>query len=145
MHTRNTYGMTLMEGRFEHDDSAQFRANFALHGGNGAEHSAVVSIVLEPGKALGEHVDSPEEILFVVDGNVEFTVGDEVARASRGTLAVVPPKVPHSIRNIGPGIARIIGFFPSPTVVSAFVEPVMPANESVLTFGGLTAEAIAAD
>ena len=131
----DTTAMSLIEGNFDGDPSAHFRANFALHGGNGSERAAVVIIELEPGEALGGHTDSPEEILLVLDGEVEFQVGTETSPAARGTLAVVPPMAPHSIRNIGTTTARVAGFFPSPTVVATFVEPVQPLGERILMFG----------
>jgi quercetin dioxygenase-like cupin family protein len=127
--------MELMEGWFAGDPTVHFRANFALTGGNGAAGLASVYIVLEPGQALGEHTDSPEELLLVLDGDVEFAVGEERARAGAGELAVVPPLVPHGIRNVGATTARIVGFFPSPTVVATFVEPIQPINQDVLIFG----------
>jgi quercetin dioxygenase-like cupin family protein len=131
----DTTAMALMEGNFDGDPSVHSRANFALQGGNGSERAAVVIIELEPGEALGEHTDSPEEILLVLDGEVEFQIGDEISPAVRGTLAVVPPMAPHSIRNIGAATARVAGFFPSPTVVATFAEPVQPLGERVLVFG----------
>jgi quercetin dioxygenase-like cupin family protein len=80
-------------------------------------------------------MDSPEETLLVLDGEVEMQIGQDRVRASRGQLAVVPPLVPHSVRNVGRGTARVVGFFPSPGVVATFVEPVQPINQHVLTFG----------
>ena len=135
MHTVNLATMDLIEGRFATDSSVHFRANFALFGGNGAEDSSAVYIELQPGEALGEHTDSPEETLLVLDGEVEFTVGKERARAGRGTLGVVPSMVPHSIRNVGSGTARVVGFFPSPGVVATFAEPVQPLDQRVMVFG----------
>jgi quercetin dioxygenase-like cupin family protein len=127
--------MELIEGWFAGNDTVHFRANFALVGGNSAECSSLVYVELAPGKALGEHMDSPEETLLVLDGEVEMQIGQDRVRASRGQLAVVPPLVPHSVRNVGRGTARVVGFFPSPGVVATFVEPVQPINQHVLTFG----------
>jgi quercetin dioxygenase-like cupin family protein len=135
MHTVDLSTMELMEGWFASDPSVRFRANFALFGGNGTESSAAVYIELQPGEALGEHTDSPEEILLVVDGEVEMSIGAERGRAGRGTLAVVPPMAPHSFRNVGSGTARVVGFFPSPGVVATFVEPIQPISQQVMVFG----------
>ena len=144
MHTVDTRTMALMEGWFDEDESVHFRANFALHRDNGAEDSAAVVIELDPGKALGEHTDSPEEILLVMQGTVEFQVGDQLQVALPGTVAVVPPMVPHSMRNVGDSIARVIGFFPSSKVVSEFVAPVQPLDIQTMVFGD-DASAPAAD
>ena len=144
MHTVDTRTMDLMEGWFAEDETVHFRANFALHRDNGSDDSAAVVIELEPGNTLGQHTDSPEEILLVMAGEVEFQVGDERSLAGPGTVAVVPPMVPHAIRNVGTATARVIGFFPSPTVVATFAEPILPLGQNVLVFGNV-AEASAAD
>ena len=135
MQTVDLITMDLMEGWFDGDPTVHFRANFALSGGNGAAGLAAVQVVLQPGQALGEHTDSPEELLIVLSGEVELTVGEERARAGAGVMAVVPAMVPHNIRNVGDGTARIVGFFPSPTVVATFVEPIQPIGQDVLAFG----------
>jgi quercetin dioxygenase-like cupin family protein len=135
VHTVDLNAMELMEGWFAGDPSVRFRANFAVFGGNGSENSAAVYIVMQPGEALGEHTDSAEEVLLVVDGMVEMTVGKERSRAGKGTLAVVPAMVPHGIRNVGAGVARVVGFFPSPGVVATFAEPVQPIDQQVMVFG----------
>lgn len=135
MHTVDIRSMDLMEGWFADDPGVHFRANFALHRGNGARDAAAVVIELAPGDALGEHTDSPEEILLVLEGEVEFTVGEERQIAPAGTLAVVPPMAPHAIRNVGNGTARVIGFFPRSQVVATFVEPIQPLGERILLFG----------
>lgn len=124
-----------MSGWFEGDSAARHRGNFPLGGGNGAADSAVVYVELEPGTRLEEHTDSPEEILLVLEGEVEVAVGDERARAHAGCLAVVPPMAPHVIRNVGKGVVRFVGFFPSPGVVSTFVAPMQPVGLQVLAFG----------
>ena len=144
MQTVDTRTMDLMEGWFDGDETAHIHANFALHGANGADDSAAVVIELAPGDALGQHTDSPEEILLVMEGEVDFQINSERQRAKPGTVSVVPAMAPHSIRNVGDRTARIIGFFPRPRVVSTFTEPIQPLGESVLVFGD-TASAPAAD
>ena len=144
MHTVDTRSMPLLEGWFDEDRSVHFRADFALHGVSGTEDSSAVVIELEPGWALGEHTDSPEEILLVMTGTVEFAVDGETQQATPGTVAVVPAGVPHSIRNTGDTTARVIGFFPSPRVVAEFVEPIQPLDVQTFVFGE-PEEASAAD
>ena len=45
-----------------------------------------------------DHVDS----FFVLDGEVDFLLGDETARASTGTYVAAPPNVTHGFRPIAP-------------------------------------------
>ena len=145
MHTVDTRSMDMLEGWFDGDTTVHFRGSFALHKGNGTEDSAAVVFELEPGKALGQHTDSPEEILLVMQGTVELEVGDERQVAKPGTVAVVPAMVPHNMRNIGEGTARVIGYFPRPRVVSTFAEPIQPIDVQVLVHGDERAAETAAD
>lgn len=142
MHTVDLTSMELMEGWFGDDKTVRFRANFALFGGNGAADSSAVYIELQPGEALGEHTDSAEETLLVIDGEVEIAVGAERTRAGRGTLAVVPPMAMHGIRNVGHDLARVVGFFPVPGIVATFIEPVQPIDTRVMVFGEAPAPAL---
>jgi quercetin dioxygenase-like cupin family protein len=49
-----------------------------------------------------DHVDS----FFVLDGEVEFLLGDETVRAGVGTYVAAPPYVTHGFRPVGP--ARVL-------------------------------------
>ena len=45
-----------------------------------------------------DHVDS----FFVLDGEVDFLLGDETVRAGAGTYVAAPPHVTHGFRPVGP-------------------------------------------
>jgi mannose-6-phosphate isomerase-like protein (cupin superfamily) len=51
-----------------------------------------------------DHVDS----FYVLEGEAEFTVGDEVFRAPPGTYVAAPAGVVHGFRNAGAGDLRIL-------------------------------------
>jgi mannose-6-phosphate isomerase-like protein (cupin superfamily) len=51
-----------------------------------------------------DHVDS----FYVLEGEAEFTVGDEVVRAGPGTYVAAPIGVVHGFRNPGPGDLRML-------------------------------------
>ena len=97
-------------------------ATWPVHRETGAASTAVVAFDLAPGMRLPRHTDSAEEILVVLEGEVEATVGEESGRMSPGSVAVIPSLVPHEARNVGNGTARVLGFFSSNTVVSVFDE-----------------------
>ena len=50
-----------------------------------------------------DHVDS----FYVLEGEVEFTVGDDTVRAGPGTVLVAPPGARHGFRSAG-GTARVL-------------------------------------
>ena len=52
-----------------------------------------------------DHVDS----FLVLDGEVEFTVGDDTVRAGPGMLIAAPPGTRHGFRSAA-GTARVLNF-----------------------------------
>lgn len=79
------------------DPNRKVTGNFALYSAAGTKSGAVVYFELEPGKELGSHTDSAEEIVYVIDSTIEAAVGnddnnndEEKDRLSRGELGVVP-------------------------------------------------------
>jgi quercetin dioxygenase-like cupin family protein len=113
----------------EDDPDRKVTGNFALYSAVGTKSGAAVYFELEPGKELGAHTDSAEEIVYVIDGTVEATLGNnEKDSLSTGELGVVPIMERHNFRNVGTNTAKVIGFFSSPNIVSTFEKVFMPAN-----------------
>ncbi len=113
----------------EDDPDRKVTGNFALYSAVGTKSGSAVYFELEPGKELGSHTDSAEEIVYVIDGTVEATLGNnEKDSLSSGDLGVVPVMERHNFRNVGTNTAKVIGFFSTPNVVSTFEKVFMPAN-----------------
>lgn len=129
--TVNLNSLPLLEGWYDHDPAVRQRVAFPLFAATGTATTSAVYFELDPGKALGMHTDSAEEILLVLDGTVEATVGAETGQAGRGELVLIPEMVPHSVRNVGQGVARCLGFFSAARVVSTFDQPIMPLGQRV--------------
>ena len=125
-------GLELMEVWYEDDPTMRIRVNFPFFLGTGTKSTAVVYFEIEPGHRLGTHIDSAEEILLVLEGEAEVSLGDERGRLSAGEMALVPAMEPHSLRNAGDETLRVVGFFSSNVVVSTFDRPMMPFGERVV-------------
>lgn len=66
------------------------------------------------------HIDQ-EESFYVVDGLVDFIVGEETIRAERGSFVMVRRGTMHTFRIIGPEPARILTLFtPAASEVQQF-------------------------
>ena len=124
--------LELMEVWYEDDPTMQVKVNFPFYVGTGTKNTAVVYFEIEPGHRLGTHTDSAEEILSVLDGTAEVSLGDEQGQISAGEMAVIPAMVPHGVRNVGDETARFVGFFSSNVVVSTFDQPMMPFGQRVV-------------
>jgi quercetin dioxygenase-like cupin family protein len=51
-----------------------------------------------------DHVDS----FYVLEGEIDFTIGEEVVRAGPGTWVAVPPGIRHGFAIPGPGRTRFL-------------------------------------
>ena len=104
------------------DQTREVRAAFPIHWQTGATSTAMVYFELEPGMHLGTHIDSAEEVLVVLEGEVEATVGDESVRLAAGGVAVAPAMVPHDVRNVGATTVRVTGIFGANATAAVFEE-----------------------
>jgi quercetin dioxygenase-like cupin family protein len=105
------------------------KASFPFSAATGTKSTAVVYFELEPGHRLGTHTDSAEEILLLLGGTAEVSVGDEQGQVSAGEMALVPAMVPHSVRNVGDETVRVVGFFSSSTNMATFDQPLVPMGQ----------------
>ena len=124
--------LELMEVWYENDPTMRLKVNFPFFLGTGTKSTAVVYFEIEPGHRLGTHTDSAEEILLILEGEAEVTLGDEQGRISAGVMALVPAMVPHGLRNVSEETVRVVGFFSSNVVVSTFDQPMMPFGQRVV-------------
>ena len=126
------------------------RVSFPIHSAAGAASTATVLFELDPGAELAVHTDSAEELLIIVQGTAEARVGDEVGRLETHQVGLVPPMVPHGLRNIGDDVLRVFGTFSASTVVSTFQQPFAENAPQVIVIGspvalaGYLEEAVAA-
>jgi quercetin dioxygenase-like cupin family protein len=131
MHVTQTQAVDLLTAHHQDDPANVVSAAWPVHRGTGARSTAAVYFELAAGARLGTHTDSAEEVLVVLDGEVEITVGDERARAGAGALAVVPAEVPHDVAAVG-GPAKVAGVFSANTIVSVFEDAWLPFGTRVL-------------
>jgi quercetin dioxygenase-like cupin family protein len=125
----------LMDVESALDPSRRVRVGFPHSSAGGNASTATVYFELEPGAHVGLHRDSAEELLLVLEGEGEATVGDETGVARAGDIVTVPAMEPHDVRNVGERPLRVLGFFSASTVVSTFDEPVAPGGPQVFVIG----------
>ncbi len=80
----------------------------------GAEQTIGLA-TFDAGKGNVEHVHpNCEEIVYVLEGEVEHTLGDQRTLLKAGDLIVVPRNVPHRLTNVGSAAVRACVIFSSP-------------------------------
>jgi quercetin dioxygenase-like cupin family protein len=93
---------------------------------------SVVHFTLEPGDALPIHTDSGEELIILLTGKLEATIGDEKAVVQAPSLTRIPSMVWHSFVNTGSEKATVIGVFPGSYSIATFREVLYPPDMQVL-------------
>ena len=62
--------------------------------------ATVIEDNLKPGFKLGRHLHRKHtEIFYILDGEVEFTVGDKSFNATVGAVIYIPPGTPHAVKS----------------------------------------------
>ena len=102
------------------DDGGLPASEAVLHGPDEGEHggSAVkaarpeisfLAIEFPPGRGVDPHYhELHSDSFFILDGELEIHVGDEVVNATPGTYVLAPPRVVHWFRNTSDAPARLL-------------------------------------
>lgn len=77
--------------------------------GQDTRHTSMFDWTLPAGFSTGTHVHRvQEETFYVLEGECEWQIGDELINAAVGTYVFIPPGVPHNIANASEQPARMI-------------------------------------
>jgi quercetin dioxygenase-like cupin family protein len=77
--------------------------------GKDTKHTSMFDWTIPARFSTGRHVHRvQEETFYVIDGECEWHIGEEVVRATPGTFVFIPPGVPHNIANLTDKPARVI-------------------------------------
>lgn len=82
----------------------------------------VMEALVPPGGGPPPHIHREEdETFYVLEGEVEFLLGDETVMARRGDFVNIPRGTVHRFRNTGMGTARLVLTF-TPAGIERFFE-----------------------
>ena len=70
---------------------------------------SVVEILTPPGKGVALHVHEREdELVYLLEGEIEVTLGDQKMKAVPGVMALLPRGIPHGFTNVGNKQSRLL-------------------------------------
>jgi quercetin dioxygenase-like cupin family protein len=76
--------------------------------GEDSKHTCMFEFTMPPAFSTGLHVHRvQEETFYVLEGECEWQVGDQLILAKPGTFLFIPPGVPHNIGNASDKPARM--------------------------------------
>ena len=83
----------------------------------GAGHLEVVEVAIAPGKKIPLHIHpTHEEGIYILDGPLDYILGDESGAVETGDMILAPAGVKHETCNPGTESRRILGIFPTTNV-----------------------------
>ena len=62
-----------------------------------------VRVDIDPGVVSPRHMHPGEEIIYVLEGTLEYEIGGKLSRVKAGDVLFVPAGTPHLARNVGTG------------------------------------------
>lgn len=78
--------------------------------------------VIPPSRAP-QHHHTYDEVVYVIEGEGVYHIGDDDIPMSAGTCIHLPPLVRHCLENVGPGQMRVLGVFhPSGDPSRAYID-----------------------
>ena len=70
---------------------------------------SLLEVTFDPGSGVDPHFHKGHsDSFYVLEGELEFHVGDEVFRATPGSYVLAPPNVVHHFRNVSETPARVL-------------------------------------
>ena len=70
---------------------------------------SVMEFVTPPGKGVALHVHEREdELVYLLEGEIEVTLGNQKMKAVPGVMALLPRGIPHGFTNIGDKPSRLL-------------------------------------
>lgn len=84
---------------------------------------SVIELVTQPGQGVSPHVHQHEdELVYIIDGELEVTLGDQKMNAGAGIMALLPRGIPHGFTNVGNRPSRLLDVILPGKLDNYFVE-----------------------
>lgn len=66
-----------------------------------SEHAQAIHMTLRPGESLKKHVTPVDVFFYILEGEGQVEIGDEVQTVRKDTVIDSPAKIPHRLMNPG--------------------------------------------
>ena len=84
----------------------------------GAGHWTVGELAIDPGQKVPLHVHAThEEGMYILDGPMNYTLGDETGVLNTGDVMFAPAGIKHDLTNTGDEPRRVMFIFPTTNIV----------------------------
>lgn len=106
------------------------KITFLITGDQTGGASFVAEAVVPPGGGPPPHIHRCEdETFYILEGRITSCIGDKIITASAGDLIHIPRGTPHSFKNEGDRVLKMIVFFTPAGIEGFFEEGFYPAPD----------------
>ena len=114
---------------FDESDPDDFRPNshwaVLVDPASSDGHVDDITLIVEeiaPGDRIPLHTHPINEVIVILEGFAEVTLGAVTKRVDRGSVVFIPAGTPHGTKNTGPSPVRIHAMFPSEQIGIEYLE-----------------------
>ena len=117
-------------GPFDASDPDDYRpsSRWALlvdPGGQSEARVDDITLIVEeiaPGDRIPLHTHPINEVIAILEGTPEVTLGEDTREVGPGTIVFIPAGTPHGTRNAGTSAIRLHAMFPSEQIGIRYLE-----------------------
>ena len=84
-----------------------------VDGDSGAESTAVADLTMAPESQVPTHIHPTEETMYILEGELDAVLGNDVVTVRAGETVLAPPGVKHGFVNRSGAPARLMAIFPT--------------------------------
>jgi len=96
--------------------------SYEFHGEKEGAPICAYIVNAAPGQGPPLHMHPYVEVIFMLEGRVTVTIGDDTREVNAGAIAVVPANTPHRLINSGNATLRQIDIHASPRFIQTNLE-----------------------
>jgi quercetin dioxygenase-like cupin family protein len=114
-------------------DDAKWVGGYFAYGGYKSDDSCTIYFAIPAGDRLGKHVDTAEEIQYILSGSGDLLTEDGPRPIKAGDVFVLNEGVSHDLHNTGSEDLRVLAFFSEPTVEQHWDTETWPPDDTKVT------------
>ncbi len=114
----------IKRGDVPAQEEAGIRRQPLANGSLGAVSLTVLELTMAPGSRIPMHIHpGHEECMVILEGALEWVMGDAKGTVRAGSTIIVPKDVKHTLLNATRSPAKFIAIFPTTSMQRTLVEP----------------------
>jgi len=87
-----------------------------------APNFAMREFRIEPGGSMPNHTNTVRHEQYVIEGDAQVCIGEEIFFVHKGSIVFIPANIPHWYKNTGKGVFRFLCLVPNQPDTTVILE-----------------------